>query len=397
MAGSCDRKKVNFTPENVIPISCLASYSALLNPLLLGKPIKNPILDEDSDSDDDDNDDEEEEDSEDEEDDNSEEDDVVEDLSLSTLHLKHYEPIILKMVQSKIASHDIASNLYQYAKRWVFLEPKEYDENTSSEGVCSNSRKAIIEAIEILLPRDQSILPCASLSKMLQNARILKANVICRDRFEGRIGRQLDLATVGDLLIATQGGSKEEKYDTECVRRILKHFHMSLTGKDQSRLDIMLIATSEETEGSSDGIYRAIDIYLHKHRNLTKSEREEICAVLNCNKMSPKAREEAARNVRLPVRTMLQVLFAEQLKLREMITKEVVSQTSKARKQKSKSTGDDAVNEEEVKIQLEKSNVRVMELEKECLMLRKEIENGYSGTTTGFSRMKKGTKKQLLS
>ncbi|GKC92991.1 BTB/POZ domain-containing protein-like protein, partial [Tanacetum coccineum] len=80
--------------------------------------------------------------------------------------------------------------------------------------------------------------------------------------------------------------------------------------------------------------------------------------------MSPEAREEAARNVQLPVRTPLQVLFAEQLKLREMVTKE-----------KSKSTGDDAINEEEVKIQLEKGRFRVMELEKECLMLRKELEN----------------------
>ncbi|PWA41466.1 phototropic-responsive NPH3 family protein [Artemisia annua] len=111
-------------------------------------------------------------------------------------------------------SDDIASNLYQYAKRWVFVEPKEYDECTSPNHVCSNSRKAIIEAIERLLPHHQSILPCASLSKMLQNARILKASVICRDGFEVRIGRQLDLATMSDLLIATQGCSKEEKYDT---------------------------------------------------------------------------------------------------------------------------------------------------------------------------------------
>ncbi|PWA51181.1 phototropic-responsive NPH3 family protein [Artemisia annua] len=262
-------------------------------------------------------------------------------------------------------SDDIASNLYQYARRWVFFEPKEYDEYTSPDCVCSHSRKAIIEAIERLLPHDQSILPCASLSKMLQNARILEANVICRDGFEVRIGRQLDTATMSDLLIATQGCcSKEENYDTECVRRILKHFHTSLTMKDQSKLAIvvelvkdylweaandinltkesflslaeMLITESEETEGSSDGIYRAIDIYLNKHRGLTKSERKEICAVLDCNKMSPEAREEAARNVRLPVRTVLQVLFVEQLKLREMIMKEVVLQNADLQRREAK-------------------------------------------------------------
>ncbi|GJV29384.1 phototropic-responsive NPH3 family protein [Tanacetum coccineum] len=47
----------------------------------------------------------------------------------------------------------------------------------------------------------------------------------------------------------------------------------------------MLIVGSEEKQGSSDGIYMAIDIYLNKQRDLMKSEREEICAVLDCNKM----------------------------------------------------------------------------------------------------------------
>nr|GEW18464.1 RNA-directed DNA polymerase, eukaryota [Tanacetum cinerariifolium] len=47
----------------------------------------------------------------------------------------------------------------------------------------------------------------------------------------------------------------------------------------------MLIAGLKEKEGSSDGIYRAIDIRLNRQRDVTKSEREEICAVLDCNKM----------------------------------------------------------------------------------------------------------------
>ncbi|GJZ66759.1 phototropic-responsive NPH3 family protein [Tanacetum coccineum] len=214
---------------------------------------------------------------------------------------------------------------------------------------------------------------------MLQLAIVLEANTNCRDGFEVRIGRQLDLATVNDLLIPTQGSSKEEKYDTECVRRILKHFHNYFTLQDQCGLDIvaelvedflgevandndlkkdsiislaeMTIAASEGTQRSSDGIYHAIDIYLSKHRYLTESEREEICAVLDCNKMSVEACEHAAQNERLPVRVTVQVLFIGQLHLRETITKEVV-------------------------LQLEKMSSRVAELENECLMLKNKIEKG---------------------
>ncbi|KAL3509876.1 hypothetical protein ACH5RR_029277 [Cinchona calisaya] len=83
------------------------------------------------------------------------------------------------------------------------------------------------------------------------------------------------------------------------------------------------IAVSEAIHGSSDGIYRAIDIYFDTHRYLTESEREEICKLLDCNKMSLEACEHAAQNERLPLRVVEQVLFVVQLQMRETIRKKV--------------------------------------------------------------------------
>ncbi|XP_076953877.1 BTB/POZ domain-containing protein At5g17580-like [Bidens hawaiensis] len=456
MARFCYGFQVNFTPETVILISCLACYlgmtdthsphnllnqalsffeheiitgwnepiralkaisnptvvqqarqlglidscmdsiitKALDNPLLLGEP----ILDE-------------EEEEEEEEEDNTNNENAYkpnakrqlfvldwksEDLSLTALHLQFYEPIIRGMIQCKMGASYIASNLYQYAKRWVFLDPQG-STSSSSEGDCSSSKRLAIEAIERLLPHDRGVLPCAKLSEMLQCAAVLDANASCRDGIEVRIGRQLDLATVNDLLILSQWYySKDEKYDTDCVRRILKHFYHNFTGKDQSGLDVvaelvedflgevandidlrkdsfislaeMSIAASDGTQRPSDGIYRAIDIYLNKHKYLTESEREEICVVLECNKLSPEACEHAAQNERLPVRVVVQVLFVGQLHLRETITKEVVGPEDR-----SKSTEDD----EEVMGELEKMSSKVIELEKECLVMRKDIQRGY--------------------
>ncbi|PWA91573.1 BTB/POZ domain-containing protein [Artemisia annua] len=76
--------------------------------------------------------------------------------------------------------------------------------------------------------------------------------------------------------------------------------------------------------------------------------------------MSLEACEHAAQNERLPVRVTVQVLFVGQLRLRES----------------SKSAEDCEVNDEEVQIQLQKIRFRVTELEKECLMLKKEIKKG---------------------
>ncbi|KAJ0816008.1 putative NPH3 domain-containing protein [Helianthus annuus] len=137
------------------------------------------------------------------------------------------------MIKCNLGSNYIASNLYQYAKRWVFLEPQE----TNS----SNSKRLAIKEIERLLPLDRGILPCALLSKMLRYATVLEANVSCREGFEARIGRQLDSATVSDLLIPTQG-YVDVTYDTECVRRILKHFY---NGHDQTGLDIVAVLVED--------------------------------------------------------------------------------------------------------------------------------------------------------
>nr|XP_043608925.1 BTB/POZ domain-containing protein At5g17580-like [Erigeron canadensis] len=457
MGRFCYGYQINITPENVIPISCLACYlgmtdthsphnllnkalsffehevitgwneslrslkaidndivlqqaaklglidgcmdaiinKALDDPLLLGEPIRNPVFEDDDDDD----------------------QDFYrpnakrqlfaldwksDSLSLTELHLQFYEPIICGMIQCKMGSNYIASNLYQYAKRWVFFDRKDSDEDTSSsEGGSSNSKRVAIETIEKLLPHDRAILPCALLSEMLQYTIDLEANASCREGFEVRIGRQLDLATVNDLLIPSRGYSRDEKYDTECIRRILKHFYKNFTGQDQSGLYIvadlledflsevaheidlkkhsfmslteMSLAASEGTQRTSDGIYRAIDIYLKKHRYLTDAEKEEICSVLDCNKMSPEACEHAARNDRLPVRVSVQVLFVGQLHLRETIKKEVAGSVDGSKMSKSTEVNEE---EEEVKGELLKMSSKVMELEKECLVMRKEIHKG---------------------
>ncbi|PWA91575.1 phototropic-responsive NPH3 family protein [Artemisia annua] len=397
---------VNFTPENIIPVSCLAEYlgmtenqsrnnllkqalsffeheiitswnesirslkaiesmnihelalqlglvdgcidsiitKALDNPLLLGEPLNANVHESDA---------------------------AThylalcwksEDLSLTTLHLQFYEPIIQGMIQCNTGLNYVASNLYQYAKRRVFFEPKEIDEDTSSyEGVTLHSRKVVIEAIEKLLPHDQGILPCAPLSEMLKYATLLEADVNCREGFERRIAKQLDSATVNDLMIVSQGCSKEGKYDTECVRRILMNFYNNFREKDHAKLVIvaelvegffaevvndidlkqdsfisfaeMSIVASKGTKRSSDVTYQAILTYVNKHEDLTKSEREDICELLNCAKMSPENLRPKSTEVK---------------------------------------KGDEFL------VNLEKLSFKVSDLEKELLVIRKEIERAYS-------------------
>ncbi|CAK7333799.1 unnamed protein product [Dovyalis caffra] len=368
--------------------ACLESlvYKALADPRLLGEPIKNSSYNEDS------------------------EDEEVyrpnarrklfapdwKSEDLTALSLQLYDPLMHAMNQHGVPTEYVAASLCQYVKKWVFSAENE-----------SIYKRGVIEAVERLLPPEKGILPCTLLFEMLRFAIFLECSNDCRSGFEIRIGKQLDHAEVKDLLIPSQGYSKEIQYDIECVRRILKHFYANYISTNVSgiisvaelieeflmevasdidlRIDTfvslaeMSMAASLGTQRNSDGIYRAIDIYLDKHRYLTELEREEVCRVLDCQKMSPEACEHAAKNERLPVRFVVQVLFVAQLQLRDTITKEVQVFDDTLRREVVEDEENEVkvgFDEEEVRIEMEKMSIKVMELERECCTMRHEIEHG---------------------
>ncbi|CAI9764714.1 unnamed protein product [Fraxinus pennsylvanica] len=317
---------------------------------------------------------------------------------LEVLSLRFYEPVIHEMFQRKVPQEYVASSLRRYAKQWVFQKEE-------------NGGKEIVESLERLLPHQKGIFPCKFLFEMLKSAVSLHASIQCKNGLEIRIGQQLDQANVKDLFIPSPGYTGDEQYSIESIRRILKNFYSNYTGLDSSgfikvaelvdnflaevasdidlkmstflSLADMSIAVSDGTDRSSDGVYRAVDIYLDRHRHLTESEREKLCRVLDCNKMSVEAREHAVQNERLPLRLVVQIMFIGQLQLRDTITKEV--QGSDDRIMKSEE------DEEETRAEMEKMESKVLELERECQIMR-EIQRG---SCTNVKRQKPSMWKEM--
>lgn len=110
---------------------------------------------------------------------------------------------------------------------------------------------------------------------------------------------------------------------------------------------------------------RAIDIYLEKHGSLTEAEKEQVCQVLDCQKMSREALQHAAQNSRLPLRAVVQILFVGQLHLRDQIASEVQEKIEQKAKE------EDHHHEDE---EMQMMNMKVSELERESLLMKKEIE-----------------------
>nr|GLL34516.1 BTB/POZ domain-containing protein At5g17580-like [Ipomoea trifida] len=324
---------------------------------------------------------------------------------LTILSIRLYEPIMREMVRRNVHPEYIAASLCQYAKNWVYNSIKGGEDDSTAYK--RNSMREIIEAVERVLPREKGLISSTSLFEMLQSAISLDASAECRDGLELRIGKQLDQATVKDLLIPYHGYAKDEKYDTECVKRIVTNYYHNYISSEKSGLikvaeliedflaevasDIDLkvdtftslaelsASVSDETKRHSDGIYRAIEIYLDKHKYLTQWEREQVCNVLDCNKLSPEACQHAAQSAWLPLRLVVQILFAGQLHLRDTITKEI--QTSdhgllKFDKEEEEEPVRTSNSEDEVRAEMEKMGNKVLELERECNIMRMEIQKG---------------------
>jgi len=154
-----------------------------------------------------------------------------------------------------------------------------------------------------------------------------------------------------------------------------------------------------------DGLYRAIDIYLkvqnkiynflslsckcsiimiltdskfQNHHWLTDSEKEQICRLMNCQKLSLEASTHAAQNERLPLRVVVQVLFFEQLKLRTSVAgwffaSDNVENSQNMNANLSLMRNDGSIPHNPV-VAFDNVKERVAELEKEYLSMKHDLE-----------------------
>lgn len=232
-------------------------------------------------------------------------------------------------------------------------------------------QRAVVEAIVGLLPAQskKSPVPMAFLSGLLKTAMAVSASSICRADLEKRIGMQLDQAILEDILIAAGAGAggttpaghgqQHALYDMDVVARIFSVFlnldddhneedagfdydsprspKQSLLVKAAKLLDSYLAEVAldsnilpskfisltellpDHARVVTDGLYRAVDIFLKVHPNIKEAERYRLCKAIDCQRLTPDACSHAAQNERLPVQMAVQVLYYEQLRLRSAI------------------------------------------------------------------------------
>ncbi|KAH7315161.1 hypothetical protein KP509_21G036600 [Ceratopteris richardii] len=362
---------------------------------------------------------------------------------LTVLPLAFIEKIIRAVEARGMKPQCIAGAVMCFAKKHLSAL------NNRWQGVCTQSnnmelrssegeQKHMLETIESMLPTEKGILPTNFLSALLRSAIILNANPDCKGRLEKRIGLQLEQATLKDLLLPNMSYNSETLYDIDRVQRIFEHFLLL----DQSTeglvspssvqdgmmsppplTPLMIVARladeylaevapdvnlklskflsvaevlPEYSRITDDGLYRAIDIFLKARPWLKEKEREQLCRIMDCQKLSLEACTHAAQNERLPLRVVVQVLFFEQLQLRTAIANcFMMSDTSRALQNQSIVNGllgapssdsmkglDSFTNlhagaeheDQTLKMDMDDMRLRMCELEKECSGMRAELQ-----------------------
>ncbi|GJN12522.1 hypothetical protein PR202_ga30806 [Eleusine coracana subsp. coracana] len=361
---------------------------------------------------------------------------------VSCLSLPLYKRFISAMEYRGISQDIIVGSLNHYAKRRLpgLNRRKSISDVSSCLSISTltsipseEEQKYLLEEIDRLLPFQRGVTSCKLLFGLLRTAIFLKASPSCVSNLERRIGMQLDKATLEDLLITNISESVETLYDVDCIQRIVDHFlamdqetggaspglgedgqmlaspslmpvsmvaklidaYLAEVAPDVNlklpKFQSLAAAIPDYARPIDDGLYRAIDIYLKAHPHLSESEKEELCRVMDCQKLSLEACTHAAQNERLPLRVIVQPLEGGSRQLGLPISGEhhrAGWPLASSRENQTLREGMDSMKQ------------RVAELEKECSAMREDIERLGRSRSAGKSRfpfLPLGAKPQICS
>ncbi|WJX19981.1 hypothetical protein P8452_09591 [Trifolium repens] len=284
--------------------------------------------------------------------------------SLTVLNLDFFKRVLSAMKSKGLKQDIISKILINYAHNSLQVV-----KGSLLDLEVLKNQRILVETITSLLPTQsrKSQVPIAFLSSLLKSAIATSASTSCRSDLERRIGLQLDQAILEDILIPTSSYQNNNRsstiYDTDSIVRIFSIFlNLDEEDEDDSRLrDENEMVYDFDSPGSpkqssilkvsklldnylaevaldpnlfpskfislaellpdharivSDGLYRAVDIFLKVHPNIKESERYRLCKTIDCQKLSQEACSHAAQNERLPVQMAVQVLYFEQIRLR---------------------------------------------------------------------------------
>ncbi|XP_057966006.1 BTB/POZ domain-containing protein At5g48800 [Malania oleifera] len=369
----------------------------------------------------------------------------IEDLSVLRVDL--YHKVIMAMKCRGVRPESIGASLVNYAQKELAKKSSLWNPSSQQKVdlvASSNTReRLVVETIISLLPVEKLAVPISFLFGLLRSAVMLDCTVASRLDLERRIGSQLDIATLDDLLIPSFRHAGDTLFDVDTVHRILVNFSQQDVSEDDMEDASVFESDSPESPSQTalvkvaklvdnylaeiapdanlklakfiviaeslpahartihDGLYRAIDIYLKAHQGLPDPDRKRLCKLIDFQKLSQEAGAHAAQNERLPLQSIVQVLYFEQLRLRNALGCSCPEDEPKPMHQSwrissgalsaAMSPRDNYASlrreNRELKLELARLRMRLNDLEKEHVCMKRNMEKSNSRRfMSSFSR-----------
>ncbi|PKU69102.1 BTB/POZ domain-containing protein [Dendrobium catenatum] len=160
------------------------------------------------------------------------------------------------------------------------------------ETMAKNQR--VLESTVSLIPSEPGSVSGKFFVRLLKIANLVGASPSVKAELVRGCGRQLDEIEPNDLIFHSL--NLPHSFDIDIVETILDNFLRQFTRPPLNE---------EET----------LNYCLQEHPELSKSDRKQLCRVIDCEKLSAEARSHAIANERMPLRTIVQLLYIQQDKV----------------------------------------------------------------------------------
>jgi hypothetical protein len=135
------------------------------------------------------------------------------------------------------------------------------------------------------------------------------------------------------------------------------------------------------------------------HTALTEQECKKLCKFIDCQKLSQEACNHAAQNDRLPLQMVVQVLYFEQLRLKNavsgssgdgLLSQRISSGVPSAAMSPRDNYASLRRENRELKLEISRLRVRLSELEKEQMFMKQGMIDKAENGKTFFTSLSKG-------
>ncbi|XP_061349512.1 root phototropism protein 3-like [Gastrolobium bilobum] len=259
-----------------------------------------------------------------------------EDVSL--LRIDHFIEVIQSIKRFGIKPELVGFCIAHWTTKWFSQVTLGLDKVTPKH-ITLQLHRVSTECLIRILPAEENSVTCNFLLHLLKAGVMLKINPELLCVLEGRVALILEQCLVPDLLVKNQG-DKDSLYHVDVVVRVLQSYVCSMSSNPEAKLNTvgrlvdgyltqvardenltaesfksLVEALPQNARNCDDNLYRAIDMYLKAHPNLTEEDRADVCRVLEYHRLSQEARQHVMKNDRLPLKLTTRFVLLEQVNM----------------------------------------------------------------------------------